>query len=207
MTNPARKTLLMLGAFAALAVGGSAFAGAATKTQTTTTPGASTSRPKPPDQETLTGDTAAKVKAAALAKVPGATVLRAESGGHGSAYHVHMRKADGTEVTVLVDKDFKATSVETHPDGGPGGPGGRHGGHGGPGGRPDEAALTGDTADKVTAAAKAKVPGGTVLRVEADGDGDSAYEAHVRKSDGTEVEVLVDKDFKATAVKEIGRRP
>jgi hypothetical protein len=29
----------------------------------------------------------------------------------------------------------------------------------------------------------------------------------VRKSDGTEVEVLVNKDFEVTAVNEMGRRP
>jgi uncharacterized membrane protein YkoI len=72
---------------------------------------------------------------------------------------------------------------------------------GGPG--RGETALTGETADKVTAAAKAKVPGGTVLRVETDA-GDAAYEAHVRKSDGTEVIVLVNKDFEVTAVQEAG---
>jgi uncharacterized membrane protein YkoI len=156
-------------------------------------------------QEQLTGDTADKVKAAALDKVPGGTVLRVESGGHGgSAYHAHVRKSDGTEVTVLVDKDFKATSVETRSAGGPGGPGHR----GGPGGgRSDEKALTGETASKVKAAAEAKISGGTVLRVETDADHGSPYEAHVRKSDGTEVEVLVDKDFTVTAVNEMGGRP
>ena len=58
-----------------------------------------------------------------------------------------------------------------------------------------EKALTGETAAKVKAAALKKVPGGTVLRVETDADHGSPYEAHVRKSDGTEVEVLVNKDF------------
>jgi hypothetical protein len=136
MPNQARKTLLMLGAFCALAVGGSALAGAATKTKSGAASSASSARPQPPAQEALTGDTAAKVKAAALAKVPGGTVLRAESGGHGgAAYHAHVRKSDGTEVVVLVDKDFKATSVETRPAGGRGGHGGPGGRHGGPGGR------------------------------------------------------------------------
>jgi uncharacterized membrane protein YkoI len=209
MSNPARKTLLWLGAFCALAVGGSALAGAATKSPKTTARSASSSRPEPPEQVALTGDTAAKVKAAALAKVPGGTVLRVESGGHeGAAYHAHVRTSDGSEVVVLVDKDFTATSVQTPPAGGRGGPGGPGGHrHGGPGGRADEKPLAGDVAAKVKAAAEAKVPGGTVLRVEADGDGGSAYEAHVRKADGSEVEVLVDKDFKATAVNETGHRP
>ena len=152
-------------------------------------------------EKALTGDTAAKVKAAALKKVPGGTVLRAESGGHdGSAYHAHVRKSDGTEVVVLVNKDFEATSVATRPAGGPG-----H--RGGPGGRGDQKALTGDTAAKVKAAALKKVPGATVLRVESGGHGGAAYHAHVRKSDGTEVVVLVNKDFEATSVEEMGRRP
>jgi hypothetical protein len=72
--------------------------------------------------------------------------------------------------------------------------------------RSDEKALTGDTADKVKAAALARVEGGTVVRVETDADHGSPYEAHVRKSDGTEVEVLVNKDFEVTAVNEMGAR-
>ena len=64
----------------------------------------------------------------------------------------------------------------------------------------NEEALTGATATKVKEAALAKVPGGTVLRLETDSGG--AYEAHVRKSDGTPVEVKVNKQFEVTAVEE-----
>jgi len=212
MFKPARKTLLMFGAFCAIAVGASALAGAATKTTTTpslsSSSSSSSTRPPRPDQRTLTGDTADKVKAAALAKVPGGTVLRAEAGGHdGAAYHAHVRKSDGSEVVVLVNSSFEATSVKTRPAGRRGGHGGRgHDGRGGPGRRSDEQALTGDTAAKVKAAAEARVPGGMVLRVETDADSGSPYEAHVRKSDGTEVEVLVNRDFEVTAVNEMGRR-
>jgi len=120
MLNPARRTLLALGAFGALAVGGSAFAGAATNT--TTTPSSSSSassssssstRPDRPKQEQLTGASAGKVTAAALDEEPGATVLRVESGGHGgSAYHAHVRKSDGTEVEVLVNEQFEVTAVK-----------------------------------------------------------------------------------------------
>ena len=66
-----------------------------------------------------------------------------------------------------------------------------------------EEPLTGDTADKVRKAALDKVPGGTVERVETDVDHGSPYEAHVRKSDGTEVEVLVNESFEVTAVNEM----
>ena len=66
-----------------------------------------------------------------------------------------------------------------------------------------ERALSGDVADKVRAAALAKVDGGTIERVETDADHGSPYEAHVRKSDGTELEVLVNKSFEVTAVNEM----
>ena len=69
-----------------------------------------------------------------------------------------------------------------------------------------ETLLTGDTADKVKAAALAKVAG-TVERVETDADHGSPYEAHVRKADGSEVEVLVDSDFEVTAVNTMGGHP
>jgi hypothetical protein len=61
--------------------------------------------------------------------------------------------------------------------------------------RSDETPLTGDAVAKVTAIAKAKVPGGTIVRVEIDADGHAAYEAHMTRSDGTPVTVYVDKSF------------
>jgi hypothetical protein len=80
-------------------------------------------------------------------------------------------------------------------------------GHGGPGGgapgggqRSDETALTGDTASKVEAAAKAKVPGGTVVRVETDADGHAKYEAHMTDADGAPVTVYVDDGFDVVSV-------
>jgi len=66
-----------------------------------------------------------------------------------------------------------------------------------------EVLLTGDVATKVRQAALAKVGGGTVERVETDADHGSPYEAHIRRSDGTELEVLVNKDFSVTAVNEM----
>jgi hypothetical protein len=78
-------------------------------------------------------------------------------------------------------------------------PGGPHGRHVGANGR-EEQALPSSVAAKVAAAAKAKVPGATLERTETDVDHGSPYEAHLRKSDGTELEVLVNKDFEVTAV-------
>jgi hypothetical protein len=69
-----------------------------------------------------------------------------------------------------------------------------------------EKLLTGDVASKVRAAALAKVPG-TVERVETNVDSSAPYEAHIVKSDGTEVEVQVGSDYKVVAVNAMGRHP
>jgi hypothetical protein len=61
--------------------------------------------------------------------------------------------------------------------------------------RSDETPLTGNALARVTAVAKAKVPGGTIVRVETDADGNATYEAHMTKSDGTPVTVYVDSSF------------
>ena len=66
--------------------------------------------------------------------------------------------------------------------------------------RSDETPLTGDALAKVTALAKAKVPGGSVIRVETDADGNAAYEAHMVKADGTPATVYVDKAFNVVSV-------
>ena len=66
--------------------------------------------------------------------------------------------------------------------------------------RSDETLLTGDTASKVEAAAKAKVPNGTIVRVETDADGNAAYEAHMTKADGTPVTVYVNGQFEVVSV-------
>jgi hypothetical protein len=117
-----------------LSLGGGAIASAATQGGSSTTPSTTQSAPRAhPDEQALTGDTAGKVKAAALAKLPGATVLRVETD-EGGVYEAHVRKADGTEAEVHVDKDYNVTSVDTRPAGG-----GR-GGHGG-GRQVDAAAL------------------------------------------------------------------
>ncbi|HEX2428516.1 MAG TPA: hypothetical protein VHI53_11335 [Gaiellaceae bacterium] len=66
--------------------------------------------------------------------------------------------------------------------------------------RSDETLLTGDTASKVEAAARAQVPNGTIVRVETDADGNAAYEAHMTKADGTPVTVHVNKQFEVVSV-------
>jgi uncharacterized membrane protein YkoI len=70
--------------------------------------------------------------------------------------------------------------------------------------RPDETLLTGDDASKVSAAALARFPGGTIERVETDADGNAKYESHMTKADGSRVTVYVNADFEVVSV-ESGR--
>lgn len=66
------------------------------------------------DETLLTGPTESKVRAAALARVSGGTIVRIETDADGhAAYEAHMTKADGTPVTVYVDKSFNVVSVES----------------------------------------------------------------------------------------------
>src|SRR3954471_19330551 len=186
MPSTIRKSVLTVAALGALGLGGSAVAGAAGTASPSATPPAARA-----DRDALSADVAAKVKAAALAKVPGATVLRTEAGGpYGTAYHAHIRTSDGKLQVVLVDSSFNATAVQAD-----NGRGGRRGDHGGRGGGRGETALTGDTKDKVEAAVLAKYPGATIVRTETNTDGTAPYESHIKTSDGKELEVHVTKDF------------
>ena len=89
-----------------------------------------------------------------------------------------------------------STATNSAPAAPPGANGGAPWGHQ----RSDETLLTGDALAKVTAIAKAKVAGGTIVRVETDADGVAAYEAHMTKADGSPVTVYVDKDFNFVSV-------
>ncbi len=68
--------------------------------------------PVRPDEKALSAADAAKVKAAALAAVPGGTVYRVETDAGDGAYEAHMTKADGTLVTVKLDASFAVIKVE-----------------------------------------------------------------------------------------------
>jgi hypothetical protein len=70
--------------------------------------------PQRTDETLLTGETVSKVRAAAVAKEPNATVIRVETDADGhAAYEVHMVRSDGTLVTVYVDKQFEVVGVDT----------------------------------------------------------------------------------------------
>jgi uncharacterized membrane protein YkoI len=203
LTTTVRKSAVTVAALGAFALGGSALADARDNTtssgsSTTTATSSSQARPASRDRQPLSSDVAAKVKAAALAKVPGATVLETESGGpDGTPYHAHIKTSDGTLQVVLVDASFNATAVRADQGRGRGGPGG-------PGGHKAETPLTGDTKTKVEAAVLAKYPGATIVRTETNTDSSAPYESHIKTSAGKELEVTVGKDF---AVAEANERP
>lgn len=66
-----------------------------------------------PGEELLTGSVAEKVEAAALAEVPGATVIRVETDSAGAAYEAHLTDSDGESVTVRLNEDFEVVSTES----------------------------------------------------------------------------------------------
>jgi pyruvate/2-oxoglutarate dehydrogenase complex dihydrolipoamide acyltransferase (E2) component len=125
-----RRVLVSLAVATGVAFGSygiaSAASGSSTATTATTTATPSTTAPAAPpgatasnpwgsqrsDETLLTGDALAKVKAIALDKVSGGTIVRIETDADGhAAYEAHVLKADGSPVTVYVDKDFNFVSL------------------------------------------------------------------------------------------------
>jgi uncharacterized membrane protein YkoI len=125
MTDRFKRIALIGTSIAALALGGSAIAGAASgggsndsssNDSAQAAPRHAGLPPQRADETLLTGDTAAQVRKAALAKVSGATIERVETDADGNAaYEAHMVKSDGTRVTVYVNKSFEVVSVESGP--------------------------------------------------------------------------------------------
>ena len=125
MTDRVKNLLLIVLSITALALGGSAIAGAASGGGGSNSSNSNSSArpqapvglpPQRPDETLLTGDTAAKVRAAALAKVSGGTIERVETDADGkAAYEAHMTRSDGSRVTVYVNKAFEVFSVENGP--------------------------------------------------------------------------------------------
>jgi hypothetical protein len=135
-----RRVMVSSALLAGVTLGGAGVASAATGSTTTTTPSSSTSTsgaptgtppagaPDPatmthgPNETLLTGTDLAQATAAAEAAEPGATVVRAETDSSGDAtYEVHMKKTDGTYVTVELDSSFKVTGTAAGFGAGPAG--------------------------------------------------------------------------------------
>jgi uncharacterized membrane protein YkoI len=124
MTDMVKNTALVVSSLVALALGGSAIAGAASNDDAASTGSAAAttqaddSRPQGADRQRsdetlLTGDAESKVRAAALARVTGGTIERVETDADGhAAYEAHMTNADGDRVTVYVNAQFEVVSVD-----------------------------------------------------------------------------------------------
>jgi len=111
-------------------------------------------------------------------------------GAGGSTFNVMQANAQ-TQTTTVVTADIK----QTPPQDGSFDP--SRGGHVGQNGSREEV-LTGDTAEKVKAAALKAVPGGTIERVETEADGNGTYEAHMTDANGSRVTVYFDSNFNLT---------
>jgi uncharacterized protein YhdP len=118
-----RSKLVTVAAVGAAAVGGGGIANAASSATTSSSASATPTAAQQHSggrhtvngktETALTGDVASKVKAAALAKVPG-TVERVETNVDGSApYEAHITKSDGTSVEVQVNSDYTVAAVNT----------------------------------------------------------------------------------------------
>jgi uncharacterized membrane protein YkoI len=118
-----RSKLVTVAAVGAAAVGSAGIANAASSTTTSSSASATPTAAQQQSggrhtvngktEKALTGDVAAKVKAAALAKVAG-TVERVETNVDGSApYEAHITKSDGTSVEVQVNSDYTVAAVNT----------------------------------------------------------------------------------------------
>ena len=122
MDDKVKNVLVGTSALAAFALGGAAVAGAAdgdsvgsgSSGATTTDARSSDERPRRDDEELLSGETASRVREAALARVTGGTIERVETDADGhAAYEAHMLNADGERVTVYVDEQFDVVDVES----------------------------------------------------------------------------------------------
>ena len=126
--NPTRRWLAAGAIAGGALLGAAGIAGAATGTgtaATSSTAAAATVNPANmthgPGESLLTGTTAAKVRAAALAAVPGGSIVRVETDSGGSAYEAHIKKADGSYVTVKLNSSFTVTATQQGFGSGPAG--------------------------------------------------------------------------------------
>ena len=106
MLSTVRKSAAAVVAVGALGLGGAAIAGAAD------THRQGSHRVGPPAARSPLQHVAAKVKAAALAKVPGATVLRTEAGGPYTRVPRPHQDLGRHAKVVLVNGSFEATAVQ-----------------------------------------------------------------------------------------------
>jgi len=125
-----------------------------------------------------------RVGDAAVQAVGGGSVLDVEtSDDAGEAYEVEVRKTDGTEVDVVLDKDLKVIgqpAADSDDDGDE---------------TPDRVLSDTERASAEKAALDSVGADGTVTQVEAGDEGEAAYEVDVRLPDNTEWDVELDAGF------------
>jgi hypothetical protein len=131
--NRARAWVITAAAATGITLGAAGIAGAATNSSSSTSTASSAASSSTaaatnpatlthgPGETLLTGTSADKAKAAALAAVPGATIIRVETDSGGSPYEAHVTKSDGTQVTVKLDSNFKVTGTQSGFGSGPAG--------------------------------------------------------------------------------------
>jgi uncharacterized membrane protein YkoI len=127
---------------------------------------------------------------AALARIPGATVLNVFKTGDGD-FAVMVRKDNGAKRVVLLDENYAVQSVEN-----PRKNRGERRGHHGRLGKD----VIGPKFKKAEASALAEVPGGTVMDVRKNG---KKYFAVVRRDDGSVVIVTMNSAFKVTGTQDM----
>jgi len=129
--------------------------------------------------DSLSGDTYDRASKAALAETGGGKVTDSERDGeNGATYEVEVTK-DGKETDVRLDDQFKVVTSETEGED-----------------KDADQQLTGATLDRASKAALAKTGGGTVTDSERSGQ---AYELEVTKDDGSQVDVILDDQFKVVS--------
>ncbi|KUL23165.1 PepSY domain-containing protein [Actinoplanes awajinensis] len=129
----------------------------------------------------VSGSDRDRIGSAATQAVPGTVVDVEESDDRGEAYEVEVRQADGSEVSVGLDKDLKVLSQQKD------------------GADADDRVLTAAERSSAEKAALAAVGSGTILDVEASDDQGVAYEAEVRDAAGQEWDVQLDTAFAVVA--------
>jgi len=154
----------------------------------------------------LGGGERTRVSTAATEAVGGGKVIDAESSDDpGEAYEVEVRKADGTEVDVTLDKNLNVLRQDTddRDDRDDRNRDDRNDASDdvdddatGDAREADDRALSAAERDSAEKAARSAVGGGTIVDLDASDDRGEAYEVEVRKANGTEWEVTLDSDFK-----------
>ena len=152
----------------------------------------------------LDGGERNRVSTAATEAVGGGKVVDAESSDDpGEAYEVEVRKADGTEVDVTLDKDLnvlrqdtddrddrddRTTGTTPNDDVNDNDANDTR--------DADDRALSAAERNSAEKAARNAVGGGTIVDLDASDDRGEAYEVEVRKANGAEWDVTLDSQFK-----------